>query len=90
MGGVGEATQGPQACDTCMYGHYCDKCHKLRYLKKYLRGGNLQFVGEHKEKHYKRKRKEEQRVRGERRKEKEKKKTKLSKFFYDVPTAGVR
>ena len=43
-------------------------------------------------KHYKRKIKEEQRGRGERRKEKEKikNKTKLSKLFYDVPTAGVQ
>ena len=49
-----------------------------------LGGGNQQFVGEQKEKHYKRKRNEEQRVRGERRREKEKKKKPSCLNFFAV------
>ena len=53
---------------------------QAKIFEENILGGNQQFVGEKKEKNYKRKRNEEQRVRGERRREK-KIKNKVVKFF---------
>ena len=77
---------------TCMYGHHCDKCHKLRYLKKISLGGGGGGGGggtnnslEREKKHNKRKSRRNKRS-GWRNK---KQKKKLSINFYGVPTAGV-